>query len=143
MQKREADVLAALIPSDIRTQPLHLPPELGSEPLCTASLCPHPGPQCHTPQQAEAESPSCAPQHRGGEELKIQPPVCPARCHRGMLGAPAAPLSHSSPSLAPSKGPPASSSASRAAAASLHSNTANCRPRRLCSDTTLSQVTNG
>lgn len=139
MQKREADVLAALIPSNIRTQPLHLLPEQGSEPLCAASLSPHPGPQCHTPQRAEAECPGSAPQHRGGEELKTQPQVCPARCHRGMLGAPAASLSHSYARLAPSEGPPAS----RAAAASLHSSTAICRPRRLCSDTTRSQVTNG
>ena len=40
MQKREADVLAALIPSDIRTQLFHLPPELGNELLRAPSLFP-------------------------------------------------------------------------------------------------------
>lgn len=59
MQKREADVLAALIPSDIRAQLFHLPPELGNELLrapfpiaITLTLC-------HT-QNDTAKSPNTA-----------------------------------------------------------------------------------
>lgn len=57
MQKREADVLAALIPSDIRAQLFHLPPELGNEllraPFPTATTLT----LCYT-QNATAKSPN-------------------------------------------------------------------------------------
>lgn len=58
MQKREADVLAALIPSDIRAQLFHLPPELGNEllhapfPIATTLTL------CHTQNDTKPRAPT-------------------------------------------------------------------------------------
>lgn len=66
MQKREADVLAALIPSDIRAQLFHLPPELGNEllhasfPIATTLTL------CHT-RNDTAKSPNTAPGTAAGK----------------------------------------------------------------------------
>lgn len=66
MQKREADVLAALIPSDIHAQLFHLPPELGNEllraPFPTATTLT----LCHMQNDA-AKSPSIALGTRAGK----------------------------------------------------------------------------